>query len=418
MTGPRFLPADLRAGWMKTTLAVVGGMFTAHANLSFFMPFLVLYLQEIGLSPGESAMWAGYIGFIQGLAFAVGAPFWGMLGDRVGRKPMAVRGLALSAIGTMLVPLASSAPMVFLIIMGRGLLAGPGSAAIALVAAVTPRARLAMVVGWIDAAQVLGSVVGLAAGGVLAVAIGIPRTFVVGGVVGLSGALLVLLFARERFVRPPSLSSPGGISLLRRWFGSLGRARATVNPTVLFSALLGGGFWMTNLGISYIIPLRIQELAEADRVPLYTGLAMSIFAAAMFAGVLLAARLADRWGYRRTLFAGILGMTVLFLPQGFTGDIAILLAARALQGFCAGVMTPLGRALIAFASAPADRGTVYGVSGLFMGTGAAMGPLAFGSLFTPWLGVGPAIALMTVALLPVLGLLLRRSEINALAARG
>ncbi|MXX66266.1 MAG: MFS transporter [Chloroflexi bacterium] len=200
--------------------------------------------------------------------------------------------------------------------------------------------------------------------------------------------------------------------------GSLGRARSTVNPTVLFAFLLSGGFWMTTLGINYIIPLRIQEMAVPERVPLFTGLAASIFAATMFAGVLLASRLADRWGYRQVLFAGILGMVVLFLPQGFTGELSLFMWTRALQGFCAGLINPLGRTLIAFASDPADRGTVYGISGLFMGTGAAMGPLVFGSLFTPWLGVGPAIGLMAACLVPALLLLLRRSEINVLAARG
>ncbi len=418
ITVPRPALSELGETWLRTALAVVGGMFATHANLSFFMPFLVLYLQEIGLTAGESAVWAGYIGFIQGLAFAVGAPFWGMLGDRIGRKPMAVRGIALSALGTLLVPFANSAPIVFLIIMGRGLLAGPGSAALALVSSVTPRRRLATVVGWIDAAQVLGSVIGLAAGGLLAAAIGIRETFLVGGGFGLLGALVVLLFARERFVRPPSLATPTGLSPLQRLAGILARARSTVNPTVLFACLLSGGFWMTNLGINYIIPLRVQEMTDPARVPLFTGLAASIFAATMFAGVVLAARLADRWGYRQVLFVGILGMVVLFLPQGFTGDLALFVAARALQGFCAGLINPLGRTLIALASDPADQGTVYGISGLFMGTGAAMGPLVFGSLFTPWLGVGPAIALMAVCLVPALLSLLRRSEINALAARG
>lgn len=417
MTSARAVAAELKTAWMRTALALVGGMFATYANLSFFMPFLVLYLQEIGLTPVESASWAGYIGFIQGLAFAVGAPFWGMLGDRIGHKPMAVRGLTLSALGTLLVPFVNSAPAVFAIILFRGLVSGPGSAVFALASATTPRRRLAAVVGWIDAAQVLGSVFGLAAGGFLAAAFGIRNTFVIGGVFGLAGALLVLLFARERFVRPPQLAAPPGVGPLRRLAGSLARARSTVNPTLMFAFLLAGGFWMANLGISYMIPLRIQEIAEPARVPLFTGLATSIFAATMFAGVLLASRLADRWGYRQALFAGILGIVCLYLPQGFTGDLAVMFATRALQGFCAGIITPLGRTLIALASDPADRGTVYGLSGLFMGGGAALGPLLFGSLLTPWLGVGTAIALMSACLLPALLMLLRRGEINALAGR-
>ncbi len=392
-------------------------MFATYCGLSFFIPFLALHLQNLGLSPSESATWAGYTGFAQGLTFAVSAPFWGMLGDRIGRKPMAVRGIAFSALGILLIPFFDSALAVFLIISARGLLAGPGSPAIALVAAETPSNRLAMVVGWIDAAQVLGSVMGLAAGGFLAAAIGIQNTFLVGGVFGLAGALLVLLLARERFVRQEQYRAPSGQSLLRRLGGSLAQARATVNPTVMFAFLLSGGLWMTHLGIGYIIPLRVQEMAVPGQVPLFTGLAASIFAATMFGGVLLAPRLARRWGYRQILFAGTIGTVVLFLPQGFTEGLGLLLLARALQGFCAGLITPLGRTLIAFASDRADRGTVYGLWGVFYGGGAAMGPLVFGSLLTPWLGVGPAIALMAVCLVPALVSLLRRGEINSLVAR-
>ena len=410
--------ADLESLWLRNALAVVGGMFFTFSGFSFFVPFLALHLQDLGLSARESAQWAGYTGFVQGVGFAVSAPLWGMLADRIGRKPMVVRAMAASAIGLLLIPFVDSALAVLLIILIRGFVAGPGTAAVALVSAVTPRHRLAMVVGWIDAAQVLGVSFGLAAGGLLASAIGIQRTFIAGGCFGLLGALLVLLVARERFVRPQKLRAPAGQGLLRRLVGGMAQARATLNPTIIFAFLLSLGIWMSHQGIGLILPLRVQEIAKPDQVALYTGVAASIFAAAMFGGVLLAARLARICGYRQILFAAIIAVTVLFIPQGLTGELWPFLLARALQGFAAGLVMPLGRALIAFASDPADRGTVYGLSGAFSGFGTAIGPLLFGTLLTTTIGVGPAFVVGSLCLLPAFLALLRRGEINALAARG
>ena len=410
--------AGLGTPWVRNAVAVVGGMFATFCGFSFFVPFLALHLQDLGLSPAESAAWVGYIGFVQGVGFATSAPLWGMLADRVGRKPMVVRAMAASSAGMLLLPVFDSALAVLLIILGRGLLAGPGTAAVALVSAVTPRDRLAMVLGWIDAAQVLGISLGLAAGGMLAATIGIQKTFVAGGCFGMLGALLVLLMAREDFVRPQKFQAPSGRNRLRRVGGALAQARATLNPTIVFAFLLSSGVWMSQQGTGYIMPLRVQEIASPDQVPLFTGLAASVFAATMFGGVLLASRLAGRWGYRQVLFAGLIGTTVLFLPQGLAGELWPFMLARALQGFCTGLVMPLGRALIAFASDRSDRGTVYGLSGVFGGVGTATGPLLFGTLLTTAIGVGPAFMLGALCFLPALLSLLRRHEINALAARG
>ena len=408
----------LSTPWVRNAVAVVGGMFATFCGFSFFVPFLALHLQDLGLSPTESATWVGYIGFVQGVGFATSAPLWGMLADRVGRKPMVVRAMAASSIGMLVLPFFDSALAVLLIILGRGLLAGPGTAAVALVSAVTPRERLAMVLGWIDAAQVLGISLGLAAGGLLAATIGIQRTFIAGGCFGLLGALLVLLMAREDFVRPQKFRAPPGRNRLRRVGGALAQARATLNPTIVFAFLLSSGVWMSQQGTGYILPLRVQEIASPDQVELFTGLAASVFAATMFGGVLLAARLARRWGYRQVLFVGLIGTTALFLPQGFAGELWPFMLARAAQGFCTGLVMPLGRALIAFASERSDRGTVYGLSGVFGGAGTATGPLLFGTLLTATIGVGPAFMLGALCFLPALLSLLRRGEINALAARG
>ncbi len=403
---------------MRNALSVVVGMFATFFGYSFFVPFLALYFQELGLSVAESAAWAGYTGFGQGLGFAISAPLWGMLADRIGRKPMVVRAMIASSGGFLLIPLFHNPVAVFVIILVRGFLAGPGTAAMALISASTPPRQMAMVVGWIEAAQVLGISLGLAAGAILAASIGIANTFLFAGAFGVLGATVVLFGAQEKFERPAKYSAAPTQGLPARFVGSLKQARSTLNPTLGFAFLAMGGVWMSQQGVGYIFILQVQTMADPSVVALYSGFMQSAFSVAMFVGVLLANRAGHRWGYRKVLFLGIVAASVLFIPQGLTGQIWVFALARAVQGFCTGLVSPLARALVALASKPEDRGTVFGLSGVFSGMGGAIGPLLFGSLLAVNLGVGPAIALAAVCYLPAVVAINWRGEIDALATRG
>ena len=58
----------------------------------FVLPFLPLYLKEIGVSP-ESAVvfWSGALVTSTGVSLAIFSPIWGALADRHGRKLMLLR---------------------------------------------------------------------------------------------------------------------------------------------------------------------------------------------------------------------------------------------------------------------------------------------------------------------------------------
>lgn len=100
-----------------------------------------------------------------------------------------------------------------------------------------------------------------------------------------------------------------------------------------------------------------------------------------FGGLMvLGGRLADVFGARRTLLAGLGLFTAASLMCGLAGDGAVLIAGRALQGVGAALLSPAALAVIAATFHGERRGRALGVWAAVGGTGAAFGVLLGGVL--------------------------------------
>jgi len=124
-----------------------------------------------------------------------------------------------------------------------------------------------------------------------------------------------------------------------------------------------------------------------------------------FAGLLLAGgRLADAFGRRRLFLIGLAVFTVSSLLAGFAGGAAALIAARALQGIGAALVTPTTLAIIsATFTDPRERNAAVGIWGGVGALALAVGPL-LGGLLTQhvswewifWINVPIGIATMAL----------------------
>ena len=94
--------------------------------------------------------------------------------------------------------------------------------------------------------------------------------------------------------------------------------------------------------------------------------------------LLLAGRLGDRFGPKNLYLAGLAVFTVASLWCGLSGSVTMLIAARAVQGLGAALLTPQTLSTITRIF-PADRrGVAMSIWGATAGVARLVGPLAGG----------------------------------------
>jgi EmrB/QacA subfamily drug resistance transporter len=102
--------------------------------------------------------------------------------------------------------------------------------------------------------------------------------------------------------------------------------------------------------------------------------------------LLLAGRLADLFGRRRVFLIGVVIFTTASLFCGLAWSESVLIAARAVQGVGAAVITPSALSIVMTTFAEgAERNKALGIWGALGGGGAAVGVLA-GGVLTTYLG--------------------------------
>ena len=181
------------------------------------IPLLSFFAQERGASPWEvTALLASY-----SVAQFIGAPLWGALSDRVGRRPVLLLSTAATALFLALFALATSLPALFLFRTLHGLAAANIPTAQAYVADVTEGADRARGMGLIGAAFGVGFTVGPMVGGLLSVW-GLAAPLLVAA--GLSAINAVWVWARLPESRPPgarpaSTARPRRMAALRAALG-------------------------------------------------------------------------------------------------------------------------------------------------------------------------------------------------------
>jgi len=356
--------------WKRTLYIVFFAQMMAVAGFMTSVPFLPLYVEELGTRTNLSTeLMAGLVYSAQAFTMAMASPIWGALADRHGRKLMVERSMFGGTVVLLLMGFAQSAEQLVLLRAVQGLITGTIGAANALVAAETPREQTGYAMGLLQVGLGIGLAIGPLIGGALADAISYSAAFyVTAGLLFIAG-LLVWWGVDEHF-EPPGALKDDANSFFAEWRHVLTSPGIPVTYGLRFISQLG------RMMIFPIAPLFILSLlSDAGKVNTFTGLVVGVASLTTTISSVYLGHLSDRVGHRRILISSAVLAALFYLPQSLVTAGWQLLVLQALVGVCMGGLIPSISALLARYTQAGEEGAAYGLDNSITSAARAVAPL-------------------------------------------
>jgi len=359
--------------WRQNLYVCLFGSFTTIIAMTLILPFLPLYVEQLGVSsPAAIVQWSGIAFGAAFLAASLVSPIWGRLADIYGRKLMLVRASLGMAIVMSLIGLAHNIYELVGLRLAIGLAGGYASGSIILVAMQTPRDRSTWALGTLSIGTMAGSFVGPLLGGILPGLIGLRETFFAAGAAIFVAFLATCFLIRETRITPPVAKKSGA----RR----VGTWAAIPDRRPVFAMLATALMLMfANMSIEPIITVYVAQLvSDPARIAFMSGLVMAASALASILAAPRVGRLADRIGAWRVVIGCLVISGLLLIPQAFVTDAWQLVVLRFLMGLSLAGLLPSVTALIRHSVPDNVTGGVLGYSQSAQYMGQILGPLMGG----------------------------------------
>ncbi|MBR7742882.1 MFS transporter [Phycicoccus sp. BSK3Z-2] len=107
---------------------------------------------------------------------------------------------------------------------------------------------------------------------------------------------------------------------------------------------------------------------------------VSGYALALGLVLVIGGRLGDAYGRRQMMTLGLTGFVLSSAVAGLAPHVAVLIGARLVQGFAAGLLTPQSSGLIQSLFRGRERGVAFGLFGFTVSVSSAIGPILGGLL--------------------------------------
>lgn len=387
--------------WKRNLYTIFVAELIVIMGFSFVVPFLPLYIQEIGnYTNTEAAFWAGIATSSASLAMFLSSPIWGILADRLGRKPMVLRAMFGGGIVIVATGLVHNIYGIIALRFLQGLMSGTVAAASALVASTTPREKMPYAMGLLMVAVFGGNTFGPLVGGVLADRFGYQTTFFTTGGMLFVGGLIVTFFVKENFSRSPSESSASLSDMFK-----LVKSKEML-PILGVSFALAAGPAI----VSPIISLLVKEMSPGTKAATASGTAFFLMGLIATISSFVAGRVAQRVDLKKILIFSCIGTGVLYLPPMLAGNVTQLLILVGTVALLKGGIMSTANTLVGLVAPPSQQGIAYGVNQSASSLGSALGPLLGGAL-APVIGLKPVFG-VTAGVYVVVGLLVARLLAN------
>jgi MFS transporter, DHA1 family, multidrug resistance protein len=314
--------------WERNQYVMTAVVFVVFTGFAFVLPFLPLFVRELGVGKEDEALWAGVLIGVSPLLAGLLAPVWGRLADRYGQKRMALRALVSYVALLALSALVRDVYQLLACRIGIGLAGSIGPLGLAMATSLAPREQTGRAVGLIQAAQILAAAVGPLLGGYLADGIGVRRTFLVTSALsGLAVLLMVRCYEEGPRVTAGTPVPGGNLSFL-------GVLRLPGVPGLLVVLFL-----VNFVGRSFtpILPLHLERLGvPTSRLASATGVLICVYSVAAAFSATVLVRAFRKLEPRRLLAAGLLCGAATVAPMAAVSSFSGFLALAVLLGLASG----------------------------------------------------------------------------------
>ncbi|HFI0114034.1 TPA: multidrug efflux MFS transporter [Streptococcus suis] len=352
--------------WQRNLKVAWLGNFLTGVSFTLVMPFISVFVEELGVGAGQVEHYAGLAVSANALAAAVMAPIWGSLADRYGRKPMMVR-----AAFTMIFTMGGMAfvPNVFWLIVLRvlnGMFTGYIPNATALIASQVPKDKTGYALGTLSTGAVAGNLIGPTLGGFLAELVGVHAVFLLVGLLYALVVVLTIFQIREDF-KPLKKEDQLSISEV---FAQVKDKQMLVGLFVTSMVIIAAA-----QAVVPILTLYVRHLGQKDNLLFVAGFIISLpgMASLVTSGYL--GKIGDKIGNHRLLLMALVYSLLINVLCVFAQNPFQLGILRFLYGFGTGALLPSVNSLLTKLTPKEGISRIFSYNQIFNNMGSVIGPM-------------------------------------------
>ncbi len=381
-------------GWRRNLWVLSIAVMLSGSSYTMVIPFLPLYLLDIGVSQSDVNVWSGVIFSISFFVSAIMAPYWGRHADKSGKRRMIMRAGFSLAVVYFLGAFVRNPVDLLLVRILQGFANGFVPASMAIIASSAPKEKMGFSLGVMQTTLLMGGILGPLMGGSLSHFFGMRLSFVIAAGIIFVGTVGVSILVKE----PVNNEPPGEGSMLDDL------KIAFHNRKLVEMLLLLFGAQMISMTLQPLITLYVAQLQEnMEGVALTAGI---IYSMAGIAGAISApmwGKLGQKKGFIQILVIGFIGAGIFNMGQFFIINIYQFSVLQFFFGlFIVGVY-PAINTIAVNSTDKAFQGRIFGLTTTANHLGSMVGPLV-GGMISSWLGIGP-VFLFTGSVLIMIGLL-------------
>ena len=357
---------DSSSYWKQNLKVAWLGNFLTGTSFTLVMPFISVFVEELGVGPGLVEYYAGLAVSTNALAAALMAPIWGSLADRYGRKPMMVRA-AFAMIFTM--GGMAFVPNVFWLLVLRvlnGVFTGYIPNATALIASQVPKDKTGYALGTLSTGAVAGNLIGPTLGGVLAEMFGVHTVFLLVGLLYAIVVILTVFYIREDFV--PIKKSD--VLPIKEVFAQVKDRKILAGLFVTSMVIIAAA-----QAVVPIMTLYVRHLGQTDNLLFVAGFIISLPGMASLATSGYLGKLGDRIGNHRLLLMALTYSLLINVFCVFAENPFQLGLLRFLYGFGTGALLPSVNSLLTKLTPKEGISRIFAYNQLFNNLGSVVGPM-------------------------------------------